>query len=164
MDFQVNIPIKPHLKKFMQYYTEVDPYKISTKDMFGRIILQELKKPTTWYPPTTIDYKEKIDIVIPGHYYVKYNKVEVTDQTIKNVNNFLNNVFFEQFRFLIFSYQKMNDVMVSQSIRNFMELYELTEDDISFEYLKRDFYRFIEKRRKKYSKNYTSFSPIKKYR
>jgi len=148
MDIIVTIPIRSHLKKFMQLYTSVNPYRISIRDQFGRIIFNELENPTIYYYDEYKenegykDFNETIDVCIPSVLWQRRYKFIVTKNTVKNIDCFLHNLFKSHFRTTMFFCNNVAETKKADLIRYFLQVFNITPDDIEFDTLKKDFYRF----------------------
>lgn len=150
MDLLISIPIRPHLKKFMQFFTEVDPYRISHKDPFGRVIFAELKKPSAYYKQFRKkegfkSFSDNLDIVIPYDLWQRRYRFLVSEDTVKNIDSFLHHLFKSNFRLTLLFHEKVHSRKKRDKIKAYMRLLKLNEDDYEVDTLKKDFYRFSKK-------------------
>lgn len=150
MDIHVTIPIRPHLKKFMRFFTGVEPYRISNKDPFGRVILAELKKPSIHYhtfkkKKQFIYLSESLEVVIPFDLWQRRYRFVVSEDTVKNIDCFLHNLFKANFRTTIHFHELVKTKKKRAKFRAYMNLFNIEEDEFDIDTLKKDFYRFAKK-------------------
>jgi hypothetical protein len=148
-----NIPMDSYKKKFLSKFIETEPfYIVSTNDVIGKVIIHEMVQPVTKVPVLNRQYNDSLRIGIPEYYYNKYRCFVVTDQTVVSVNKFVDELFKLQLRLMVPILKEISADKITNCLFEFMDLYDLTEDDIAFETLRKYFYRF---RKKTMKNNYT---------
>jgi hypothetical protein len=140
------MPMKVHLKKFMAAYVDLHPtYKASSTDVFGTYLYQLFNDRYSIPQSKPAALTEQIIIEIP-HLWVNRSRLDVTDKEIRLFNDFVEQMFYQQF------YMWM-DISVSMGSRmdmaryQFCEVYGLMIDvDINDETLKKRYDRFCKNR------------------
>jgi len=146
MNYQEQIPLKSYAKKFLTKIICTEPYKVSKNDVFGNFLIHELKgsiysidERIKNYP----EFQDELQIIIPESYANKYRIKGISFENVKAINNYIDRLFDSYFKSaMVREITKNENSKIKQLIYEFRNFYDLSEDDISYETLKKKFYRF----------------------
>lgn len=148
----VLIPIKSHHKAYLTTLYGTEPIAFPKKHIFNRFLIQHIHtRPLDVLPD--VDREGKIEIFLP------YNPCKNV-----RVHNYLSRESMEDFRKLInwefsIDFREFIRAKIEDGFKRkdatllFMDLYKISEDDISFSAFYRDYSRQIRKRHAKYSES-----------
>lgn len=135
---EVKIPIKKYLKKFIAKTHETEPFVISTgKCHFSALIMDPIKKDyhKTFLKPDGSDYTD-LSVMIP----LNERKFTVDKETILRINQRLKSMFDQQLFDMVSIYnQKKGNIF--DGIQEFVDYYNISEDDLKFETIVKKYYR-----------------------
>ena len=140
-EITITIPIKPHLKKMIARTKKVDPFTISMgKCFYSGIIYQPLLKHSIRVKAKdTKKFTEQLPIVIPSD-LAKENRFTWDARTLAFIDSALSGIFEDKlFMYLDDNCFEKGDIQTY--INRFMDNYDITEDDIQYETLKKMYYR-----------------------
>jgi hypothetical protein len=137
----INIPIRPYLKKWIASNKDVEPFIISlTRCHFSAIILEPLKKNRV---KTATGEKKFLTTSIccrMSSTVMRESKFWFDEDTIMIIDKRLKAMFDQQLiDFITITNKEKGDI--KDSILIFMDYYDLSEDDISWETLVKMYYR-----------------------
>ena len=146
MDITITIPVKPHLKRYVQKTHKVDPFVIDLRrDAISYFIHNCLEKPTSEKTTPDLDkdyYTDRLEIQLPNK-YCKQSLYVLSLHHVIRINNFLQKQLYENIYTTLDLQLKENPkAVINHMIVNIMNYYEITESDISFEAIKRAYYRY----------------------
>ncbi|MGK4567828.1 hypothetical protein [Flavobacterium sp. 3HN19-14] len=140
MSINILIPAKPHIKKYWEKRFGSD-YKISNDLFFGMLIVQildmKIEKPV---PIDKSEYSKIIRVTVPEFYFrtkghsIGYNKKRFIARLITKL-------FVEELHAFIDIRTSTGGEKVMDSLRLFLDFYQLTEDDCKVESLYRSYQR-----------------------
>jgi hypothetical protein len=134
-----NIPVADHVYKYLVHKNGSDTITADRSDIFGIIILSSLNKNLDLRIQKT-SFSKTIKVVIKEHHYLK-NGVFVG---IKRGQVF-NKLFDKMFRNELYAHCKRikqtHEDNYYKIIRSFLDIYNITEDDLKIETIYRDFKR-----------------------
>jgi hypothetical protein len=159
MIIAIAIAVKPRVKKYLMRLYGTD--KIRFKKSYDPIhfqFLSLLDRPSiTFRNPNykKLDSKEKVEFLISEDMKERSGCV-VSEENVLHFNFFIDYLIKKEFflyvdSFIIRNTKDGERVRIKIAIDRFMEEYELTEDDIKFETLKKAYYRYKRKKQKKCS-------------
>lgn len=155
------IPIKPYLKKFV-LKRMLEPYKATNKDYIGIFLLKLLrdKQRDTKFDNWRDNYIQRIHVELPDHSVFRKCSKNINGLAIMKFNGFLRDLFFEKlFDFIHYRMLYANhSVKVAQAIREFSEYYDLSEEDIPYMTMRRNYHRLYNEYKKKNVDNPRTFS------
>lgn len=155
------IPIKPYLKKFVLKRLP-EPYHANNKEYFGMFLIKLLrdKQKDAQYDNWNENYTERIHIELPNQHVFRKCAKNINGFMIMKFNGFIRELFFEKlFDFIhLRTLYADNVVMVSQAIREFCQYYDLTEEDIPYMTLRRNYHRLFNEYKKKNVHNPHTFA------
>lgn len=141
MYVDVRIPIRPYLKKFIASNKDVEPFNVSlTKCHFSALFLEPLKKDVIKvgetehkYLTDSINLRMSSTVMREGKFWWDHRTVLLIDKRLKAM--------FDQqlVDYINMANQQKGDI--KDSINCFMDYYNLSEDDISWETLFKMYYR-----------------------
>jgi hypothetical protein len=143
------IPVAKHVKKFLCYYFP-EPYTLSTNDFLGPLFAGILKR--GFYTNVVKKGEATFEIKFKDYYLERFGKVISWDNVIA-----FNKAIDQIFRSQLFNHmdlnRKLDEKFAKPAMIQFLAEMNITEDDIDYETLYRDY-----KRKKVYPK--TSFENI----
>lgn len=149
MDISLHIPVNPVVKKIFEKDFG-NPYRLSTKQSIGRTLLGILAISKSGY--NKYPGKQTITIILSIYYFNQYGIKGINEENIAHLSKYIEDKFRERlFLFLdsrlslknkITRTSKEKPIMkINDSILEFLKSYNLTEDEISLEALKKKYYR-----------------------
>jgi len=157
----LNIPIKSHLKKYLTHKFG-EEHSVSKKSWFGRYLVDLLDK----------DYRKTKTILNESSYYTVgipnyiFNEVgfDISNVKLKHLNDMINKVFLNdmisyievsvgnKLHFLNEHHNSLNKQNVQKAIKQFLDFYNINEDELSVDTVYKSYFR---NKKKDKSKNST---------
>lgn len=135
------IPIKPHLFAFISNFGNTEPYMVNTKDLFGRILIQNLDNPLNFNRAHyNYDYPV-MKVCIPIHLLERKRHTILTKSSIKSINKYLNDFFYFTFLEYVKLRQQLSEEMKTHSIDAFMNYYNMDSNVVNKDTLVKYLYR-----------------------
>lgn len=138
----ISIPVKPHVKKYisLRYGTE---HTLTKKSLLGILIFNILDKKTKKPDRGFLDYKEKYVIQISRQYFYE-SGFSITLKKRRFLAICLEKLFIEDFySYVDIAVSKMNYTAV-EAMRVFFAQYEISEDEVKFYSMYRQYQRHCE--------------------
>lgn len=158
MEFEVKVPVKPHLKKFLIKIYGGDAIRVNKKDMMGVILMSLLEKN---HDPHSKYINRPVDTVtfMIGEFYSKRSGFFLSNYNVALINNFLDSIF--RYMFYDSVAKKLQGSEPDKGFykgeaRAFLQYYDISEDDFSLASFLKDFYRA-----RKEDKNLGANCPLK---
>jgi hypothetical protein len=140
------VAVRPFLKKYLGKHYEVEPFVVSTENAYGMLLYYSLERPlrlvTDEPEKVVIDknlYCDTLNVKI-GENYWNHRGNTISEQSQLHFNKFVLHNFNEEF----YKYVKHRigpKGSINNAIRNFLEMYDISEDDLSFRTIQRAFQR-----------------------
>lgn len=142
MQIEIKIPIRSYLKKFIAYTHPVEPFALSNGKncAYSSIFLERLGK---GFQPLKEEYKDYNDTLtlLMNSSICRYNSFNITPETITHIDGKLRDLFMRQMFITIdLIEEKKGDIFAA--IRDYMKQLDITEEDIKFETLIKNYYRY----------------------
>lgn len=140
--FSIIIPIRPHLKKMIARTKTTNPFTLSMgKCYYSQIIFSNLLKGYIQVKPKDeFRFTEKMEVQIPNE-MAKENRFTWDSKTITSIDKALSGIFEDKlFTYLNDNCEGKGDI--KDYILKFMENYNLADEDIMLDSLKKMFYRY----------------------
>ena len=133
----VYFPVAPHVHKFLQAKCGVKMVA-SKQGLYGNVILDLFSKrgANAVKMPETLTFPVEISMR-----YMRENGIFIDEQVVFKFNNRIDAMLREEMRTYVNLTNSNNSVPKDTAIRQFMDSYKITEEDIKFETLKKDFHR-----------------------
>ena len=147
MNVIVKMPIKPHLRKFVQWKENIacnDPLVVSHRTAISTFLSCFITNKSIWLgqsPLLSEKYSDRLPLLVREHFANRYY-LYFTDETIMRFNRFCSHMLHEDLNVYV-SWEVSGGEKINQVIYDFMLLLGI-EDDISFDALKRGNHRFRE--------------------
>jgi hypothetical protein len=146
----LHLPVKPYTLKFLTRHLGPN-YKLGNGDIYGRVVFWLLRHPRT--DRQYDDYLDRYTALFP----VSIVPYLVADRACKNCspltivhfNGFAEEIFFKEFHDFVEFRVEENHMEAKVAIEKFCNRFELTEDDISYETLKKNWGRYLRKQKKR---------------
>jgi hypothetical protein len=142
MYISVKIPVQHFLKKFVARKMEVSPFQIQNKCHISALFLEPMKKD---YMPTREELKAKFNDWIECQMntsIIKEKKFQIDKDVVLRIDSLLKELFFDEMVHFVSSLTESQAVLIQDAIFQFMNYYDLIDDDIQFETLKKHYYRY----------------------
>ena len=143
MNFTIDIPVEPYIKKFLVKELGQEPVNITRHDYIGIVIYDKIKA----LPPGEIPNckaESKITLQLTLHQSDKLRSAYISTPDINRINLYLKKLFKD----LLFNYlnakmelKEQVGLNIKTEILNFCELYSIGESDYSYEAIKKAYYR-----------------------
>lgn len=138
MHSTIQFPVKPYIKKFLKH--KYGPQFIFTNSSVLAPILTSILDKYSEAKINTFKTDEHYEVLLT-EYYIKKHGVFYNEKDLYMFNLRIDHLFREE----TFAYMKMNkdyhNIKYRTSLRNILDVIGITEDDIKFESLLRDFTR-----------------------
>jgi hypothetical protein len=146
--FTAKVAVRPFLKKYLGKHHQVEPFVISTENAYGMLLYSFLERPKLKIVRDVPDEDFAIDkkiysetlLVKIGEKYWNHRGCVLSPQSQLHFNKFVLQNFNEEF----YKYVKHRigpKGTINKSIRDFVDMYDITEDDLSFRTIQRAFQR-----------------------
>lgn len=139
--FEITIPMRGYLKKFIASNNEITPFKIRiTKCAVSGLILETLKKDFKRADKFNAkELNDKFTFTMTAELQQK-NRFWMDERMVKILDSRLKDMFDQQLTdFVTINNSKIGDIKVS--ILQFMDFYDITEDDLPWETVCKMYYR-----------------------
>ena len=158
--FNLEIDVRLHVKKYILYhlsdkplsYNLDQPVKINTQNSIGLFILSLLEeqfKVKAKKKPIIFNNKKlnhKIDLLLSERYYGKidarYKLIGISDKGEIKLDDFIDGLMKKEMFIMCESYRN-NGRKIKEAINDFMDLYNITEEDIQRDSLYREYKRMV---------------------
>jgi hypothetical protein len=126
-------------------------YQLSNNDIYGRYLYNLLRTPREerQYEDFLDRYTEKFPVKIVPYMVADRMCKNCTPYTIVNFNSFSEGIFFKEFHDFVQFRVEENEVQAKVAIERFCQRFGLTEDDIAYETLKKNWSRYWKKEKKR---------------
>ena len=144
MEVIIQLPIRTYLKKFLAKHNEIYPFVLApSKCHISAVILESLSVPDHVKWEHAHQLNDTIEIVFNSE-ILQTHDFTLSNDRLKKVDQYLRSIFLHTFGPSVsLRYEQTGDIF--RGIRAFMDYYNIEEDDIMFETLVKDFYRFRKK-------------------
>jgi hypothetical protein len=137
----IKIPAQSYLKKYLLHELGPEPIRISNKDRFGAFLRRLLQRNAAIRHSYHDPQEAVIEFQLPWDYLTR-NGCQVTREAVHRFKQFVREDFYRSLKNYLDAATLYNsDLLIRQAIEDFMDRYELNEDDISYEALKKHYYR-----------------------
>lgn len=139
----LRVPVYPWLRKYLLYHYP-EPMSVSDRGYATALFKSMLEKPVK-VDPAKLIRSEKLHLgehfgVLVGCFSAAKYGTHISIENIKDFNASMDDLMREEmFRFVTIRIR--DGAQADQSIKDFMDIYEITEDDLPFDNLKRWYYR-----------------------
>ena len=126
-------------------------YKLSNNDLYGRFLFGLLRQPRTdkQYEDYLDRYSAEFPVRIVPYLVADRACKNCSPLTVVHFNNFAEEIFFKEFHdFVQFRVEEMG-TEAKLAILRFSEKFDLSEDDIKFETLKKNWHRYMKREKKR---------------
>jgi len=147
MQLIIPVAIKPYIKKFIGKEYQVEPFVLSTNNLYGIFLFNCLQKPSPKLIRSIDDvdsmpvsvYNDTLKVMISENYWNKYGCI-ISPQKQYHFNKFVAYQFNEEF----YKYVKNrigSKGSINKAIITFRDNYDISEDELSFKTIQRAFQR-----------------------
>lgn len=140
------VPVKPHVKKYLLYHLG-EPYRLTSTDAFGRHLKMLLQQPRekAFLDGFTAKYTEVLGVSVEGNMILQKRLRALSSKSIVDFNNFVEAVIKTEFHSFVDN-RRLFKLSQYGSIQAFRDKYDFEDSDISFDTLKKSWQRFKEER------------------
>lgn len=141
-DFSItqNIPVANHVYKYLKYRYGDDIITASRNTVVGGIVLSLLHKNNDIRHVSKKSYEKVFKVLIKEEKYLR-NGVHIDTRCAQAFNDIIDKMFREELFCHVMINKFSSNEQFNEGIRNFLLVYDITEDDIKYETLYRDFKR-----------------------
>jgi hypothetical protein len=142
VDITVSIPVEEHVKKYLDKNVFISkPYRLTTKNPYSLFIMQLLNyKGITPYEPTRCS-RSMIEVYIGSNNY-RQNRLCMSSHHASVFNRWVTDQIKKEFFDYVSTVLEFNPAAkIDPLIAKFVDKYELQDTQLSFQTMKRNFYR-----------------------
>ncbi|MGI4870978.1 MAG: hypothetical protein ACRYFX_07350 [Janthinobacterium lividum] len=146
----LQLPVKPYTLKFLTRHLGA-AYKLGNVDIYGRFLFALLRQPRTdkQYDDYLDRYTAKFPVRIVPYLVGDRACKNCSPLTVVHFNSFVEEIFYKEFHDFVQFRVEENGVQAKVAIERFCSRFELSEDDISYETLKKNWQRYLKKEKKR---------------
>lgn len=134
-----HIPVSNHVYKYLLAKCGSDTIEVSRTNLVGSIVLSLLNRNGDIKPGKS-NHTKVFNVVIKENFYNR-NGINIGPRNAKLFNDMFDKMFREElYCHIIMNKSELKEMFI-ESIRNFLEVYGIDEDDIKLETLYKDFKR-----------------------
>ena len=134
-----SIPVSDHVYKYLLKKCGTDTYVANRSELIGNIVLSSLGTNPD-ISISKIKFKKTFNVVIKDYQYLKAG-ISLGIKSGQVFNKMMDKMFREELYCHIYINSNLSKDQYLEGIRNFLNVYEITEDDIKLESIYRDFKR-----------------------
>lgn len=158
----IKVPVKPVVKAYLEYnfgpQVRIDKYSLA-----GRFFHYILEKniPYKEKNPISQNYKCMVEVVIPDDTFLRYGH-SLTNNSIRDFNEFVTCQFYSLLVFhMKYQEEEVTDKLnYKKCILRFCEMFKMSEEIISYETVKKYYYRSRAREEERISNTEKSFGKI----
>jgi len=141
LDYSITetIPVADHVYKFLVKRCGSDTYTANRNDIIGNIVLSSLGKNNDLKISKT-RHTKSFNIVIKEYSYLR-NGIFLGVKSGQAFNKMIDKLFRDEMYFHVYVNSFKSKEQFLEGIRNYLKIYDITEDDIKLESIYRDFKR-----------------------
>lgn len=141
-DFTItqNIPVSNHVYKYLKYRYGSDHMVATRETVVGGIVLSMLNRNNDIRHVSKKSYEKVFKVMIKEEKYLR-NGVHIDTRYAQLFNDTVDKMFREELFCHVMINKFSSNEQFNQGIRNFLKVYDITEEDIKYETLYRDFKR-----------------------
>ncbi|UOR06727.1 hypothetical protein MUN82_06410 [Hymenobacter aerilatus] len=135
----LDFPVKPHVRKYLLLHLGVEPYVLSPSGRFGKILFHLLRrqvKGKLWHAGSREGCTQTLQVDLRNFPVHQYGLTELTDYSIFQFNDFVDETLKEELYTWIRNFVNRRTT-IREVILDFMAGYDLLEEDIQFETLRK---------------------------
>jgi hypothetical protein len=137
----INFPVKPHVYKYLQSKVG-EKLVASAGNFFGATVLDILSKRYSDYQAVSEEITFPVEI---SFRYMGTHGIYIDQRIVRKFNNRMDDMFREEMRSHVSISHSQYHIAKDESLRQFLFSYNISEDDIKFETLKKDIGRNLKK-------------------
>ncbi len=134
-----NIPVADHVYKYLKVRCGADHIKASRDTTFGSLALSLLGRNNDMRPKK-VKYSKCFKVTVPESAYQKLG-MYISPENAQLFNDQVDRLFREDLFFHVIINKGISSKMYLNSIRSFLEVYDISEDDLKIDTVYRDFKR-----------------------
>lgn len=149
----LSIPVKPFALKFLTRHLGPG-YKLGCGDLYGSYLFSLLRQPRDHrqYEKFLARYTAVFPVKIVPYLVADRACKNCSPLTIVKFNTLVEEIFFKEFHDFVQFRTEETQVQAKVAIERFCTKFELTEDDIAYETLKKNWQRYQQKEKKRLEK------------
>ncbi|MGI4865428.1 MAG: hypothetical protein ACRYFZ_16010 [Janthinobacterium lividum] len=146
----LTLPVKPYTLKFLTRHLGAG-YKLGNSDIFGRFLYGLLRSPRTdrQYEDYLDRYTAEFPVRIVPYLVADRACKNCSPLTIVHFNGFVEEIFYKEFHDFVLFRVEEDHMEAKVAIEKFCKRFALTEDDVAYETLKKNWQRFFKKEKKR---------------
>lgn len=135
----LEFPVKPHVRKYLLTHLGAEPYVLSNADRFGKMLFHLLRRQLKGRLHQAVSREgctQLLPVDLRNFPVRQYGLTELTDYTIYQFNDFVDELLKEELYFWIRQFVNRRKT-IREVILDFMAGYDLLEEDIQYETLRK---------------------------
>lgn len=140
-----DFPVKPHVRKYLNEHLGTGVYTLSPSDRFGKLMFHLLRRQLrgkSWVQASTEGCTSVLQVDLRNFPARQYGLTELTAYTIYQFNDDVDDLLKRELRTWVKNFLNCKTT-IRDIILDFMAAYDLTEEDIQFETLRKDVQRNV---------------------
>lgn len=133
------LPVSPHVYKYLTATCGSDHIKASRKSWIGNLVL-DIQTKDFKYKPLTSKMDHIFKVTITEHDF-NHLGTNITPKSAKVFNKTIDMIFREKLYEHALIANRINGIPIMKYLEGSLEIYDITEDDLKFDTLYRDFKR-----------------------
>jgi len=138
-DAVYHIPVRSHVKKYLQKFVDISPFKVTTHNEFGTLLYMCIEQSPVTKREPAIQYNDRMLIRIPKC-YVEYQGVYISNKKIVIFNDLVEKMMIKELHLkLQLGNKKIGDI--KRIINEFRETYGINDTELEYHNLRKGYNR-----------------------
>jgi hypothetical protein len=147
MEVLLKIPVHSRVKKFIEFSHPETPLRLNTVSLVGSLLISLLNRNQNMMPDKyKTDYPELLQVIVPER-WVKYRGKDLTPFSVFVFNHTIDSLMRENLFTSLYMFHVMDkNVIKREAIITYLRLHGITEDDLPYDTIIRDYNRFVKRK------------------
>jgi hypothetical protein len=136
---KLDFPVKPHVRKYLNMHLGVGAYVISSADRFGKMLFHLLRrqlKGKLSHAGSRVGCTKVLELDLSNFPAHQYGLTELTPYTVYQFNDFVDELMKEELYLWVRNFVNRRTT-IREVILDFMAAYDLREEDVQYETLRK---------------------------
>ena len=138
-ELTIEVPIKPFLKRYLSKHYQINPFRMSRHGLISEHMWLLFAQEYTEWDGSHSKFTESLKVVVP-HLFMRQNRLYFDLPTIRRLNGFIEEHFWLECN--TFLEGRVDLMEIKDAIQAFQDKYDLDEEVLQFETIKKRFYRY----------------------
>lgn len=135
-----HLPVSDHVYKYLLKIVGSDSYEVTRDDYIGKIVLSTLTKIPGDLRATKKTFSKIFNVKLQENHYTR-NGMHISSKSAQLFNQTIDAKMREEMFIHIVLVKKYKEELYLQEIRNYLESFDITEDDLKLDTIYREFKR-----------------------